>query len=254
MKKTLLVLTLLLISGAAGAQTWTHVTAGSGQNADFATSLSVTGLTIARGSLIVVGCVISSVHGKTMTVSDNSSGGTVDSYSIVIPQATNATNGLAGEMIAWAATVTATSPPTSVNCNLGSGNQWFWMAVDNYTGAANPFVEDGSPVAFTKNTSGSPAASLTTTPANDLLWSLEGVSNCNQGTTTVASPFTLRQTSASGYGKTSDSGVSSGLASSTAYTATYTQGTACAWGVGVVAFQAVTLAAIPALMTLGVGN
>jgi hypothetical protein len=112
------------------------------------------------------------------------------------------------------------------------------VSIDNYTGGPNPFVQDGSG-AFTANSyASSVAVSFTTgSTAGDLLWSCEAVTG-GLTSTTVASPFTMREQASSYWANSSDDGVSGGVAANTQQTATYTlSGSAWAFAC-IIGFQA----------------
>ena len=235
MRKLLLILALLICS-PLGAVTWTHVAAGSGNASAYGSAATLSGKTIASGSLVVVGCVLNQ-FGRTLTLTDNSSGPGDSFTTIITSTELPIQSSLHGEMTAWALNASAGTPPTSFTCTMsGSGSYNITIFVDTYTGGPNPFVMHGSAGAPNMNTTGSPTQSVTTGPAGSLLWSLEGPSVASQGAATVASPFTREQANAT-YGVTSDAGTGSGLAASTGYTATYTQTSAVSWGVGIVEFE-----------------
>ena len=121
--------------------------------------------------------------------------------------------------------ITTGTAPTSVTCaatGLANGTI-VQIAVDEYAGAGNPFVQDGSAAAGTNATGNSYSVSFTTgSTAGDLIW---GVTFTGTSLTSysVASPFNLEESLPTSYpGATADDGLSSGVAASTQQTASWT--------------------------------
>jgi len=201
---------------------------GSGQ-----TSTVALGYTPAPGSLLVGLCFAQNQVG--VSISDDSSG-PADNWIVVVSN--YIWSGIGGSIAVWATNVTSGTAPTHVTCTQGGGStQPLDVAVDNYGGSGNPFVQDGSGVHNTAH-SASPAISITPgSTAGDLLWS--GMGGFASGTATVNSPFTIRVQDTGGHCvSTSDDGISAGVAASTQETATYScGGTTSYWLLASVAFK-----------------
>jgi hypothetical protein len=252
-KRKLLILILFLLGASplSGA-TWTHVNGTS--NANYTPSASYTftlGWTPSAGDLLLVACGVK-LPGITISVTDNASG-PADSYTAV-SSAEPYFNGQNTAQL-FATNVTAGTAPTSVTCHASSGSNYWQVVADEYSGAANPFVQDGSAAYYYGNSS-NPSTSLTTgSTAGDLLWSTM-FTDVTLTSLTVASPFSIRQNTLwTNYSQSSaDDGVPSGVAASTQQTASWTANTA-AWAiVFIVAIKAATAAPavlLPASLSFG---
>ena len=207
LKKFILGLCLVLVARSLRAVTWTHVNGAAATSWNGVVTL---GFTPAAGSLLIVGCEGANSGSASLSISDNSSG-PADSWTVIVPYTTSTQQ----EAEAWATNVTTGTAPTTVTC---SSTDTVAVTVDDYTGAPNPFVQDGSAAVAGVGLTLHPSISYTTgTAAGDLLWSFSG--SKSQGTSpsiSVGSPFTMREASFSGGAVyqpmlgTSDGGISAG--------------------------------------------
>jgi len=230
-KRFIFSLCLMLAAFPLRAVTWTHVN-GTYGNPGSGSPLSL-GFTPTAGSLLVTACW--ATGSGSPSFSDNSSG-PADTWTPIAPKTMwyngNYPSG------AWATNITGGTAPTTVTCTSAGGS--VWIVVDNYTGAPNPFVQDGNAATGVGDSASASAGYTTGSAAGDLVWSGEFHSGTPSSHVTVASPFSLETYGASGYYRpnSADDGVPGGVAASTLVTATYNlQGGSGYWGVFVIGFE-----------------
>lgn len=222
----------------AFAVTWGHANGANGSSGTSPYTLTL-GFTPASGTLLIAGCAVSGTN--AVTVSDNSSG----PADVWTPLASGGWIASSYSVAAFATVVTAGTKPTTVTCT--STGAAVFLGVDDYTGGPSVVVQDGvGAVVATPDASGATVAVPYTTgsSAGDLVWTF--TSYQTETSISVASPFTIRQSTASKRVGTGDDGIASGVAANTLVTATWTGSPSNVWMVGLsVGFAAQAAASTP---------
>jgi hypothetical protein len=222
---------LLLAALPVRAANWAYQNQNYGQASSVSSYALTLGFTPSAGSLLIAYCLNTSPVG-TLSVSDNSSGPGDTWTSLVAQQSFG--SGSYGYRV-WATNVTTGTAPTTVTCSTTTTVVATYVAY--YKGSYNPLIQDGSAVTSSGSAASASVSFTTGSKGGDLVWSYMWTCCASQSSVSVASPFTIRNSSPSTGMGSADDGTSSALSANTQYTVTWSWSTSASYGAVVLGLQ-----------------